>query len=327
MVISFSYIYSTEGVHGCGVIYDKLIVHVKNTMACDMNELLDKIRVIFQSLDRKDLINNFEVQQVQLSTNAGISYESGKSLRVEKAPTQEQVNVGDAIYADNYSYGTLGCFVNGKASETDADNSYMSQLYALTCAHVFPQGCDNCVEIGRTDLKYDTFGIVSQELTMLKEHIIDIAAVVVDDSVVGKCDTKLKNCDGFEAWDNILHEGDFSSLIGYEVYKWGAMSDLTHGTIVSIDYEVHRVDTLDTQHNILIEKLPTSETDFSTKGDSGTVVCFEVPEEEKVVALSMINGALQHEPSGNYLCSYSVHLKKNIEELSKKTNIKFEWCE
>lgn len=116
-------------------------------------------------------------------------------------------------------------------------------------------------------------------------------------------------------------------MIGTEVFKWGSTSNLTQGMIASIDYEIQRVKNLDEQYNILIETLPGSEVDFSSKGDSGTVVCFEVPEEEKIVALSMVNAQLVEQSSERFLCSTSCHLHTNIEELSKKTNIKFKWCE
>ena len=198
-------------------------------------------------------------------------------------------------------------------------------MYALSCAHVFPEGCDNFIEVGRTDVKFDHFGIVSQELTLLKEHIYDIAAIVVEENIKDKCNIHLKNCDGFEGWGSILHEGNFNELIGREVFKWGSMSDLTHGLIVSIDYSLG-VETLDHEYNILIETLSQlSDADFSTKGDSGTLVCFEDPDEEKVVALSMINGGLYEQHTKKYMCTYSCHLHTNIEALSKTTQINFEW--
>lgn len=162
---------------------------------------------------------------------------------------------------------------------------------------------------------------------MFKEHSIDIAAILIDDGVLDKCNTNLKNCNGCENWESALHEGDFSELIGTEVFKWGSTSNLTQGMIASIDYEIQRVKNLDEQYNILIETLPGSEVDFSSKGDSGTVVCFEVPEEEKIVALSMVNAQVVEQSSERFLCSTSCHLHTNIEELSKKTNIKFKWCE
>ena len=270
-------------------------------------------------------VNNFEIKQVCASNSAGITYESGKNLRVKKNP--EQVNADDVLANDKHSYGTLGCFVKGKAAETNSDNyTYTYQIYALSCAHVFPEGCDNFVEVGRTDVKFDHFGIISPEFTLLKEHIFDIAAIVVEDNIKEKCNPNLKNCDGFEGWGSILHEGKFNELIGTEVFKWGSMSDLTHGLIVSIDYKVLGVESLDHEYNILIETLPKlSDSDFSTKGDSGTVVCYEDPVDEKVVALSMINGGLYEKETKKYLCTYSCHLHTNIEELSKTTHINFEW--
>lgn len=291
-----------------------------------MRDIADKINVLMKD-SYKNLMRNFVIQKIISTSDAGITYESGKSLRVKKTPN-EGVNVGDVLTVDEHSYGTLGCFVEGKMNvDGDESDNYTSQMYALSCAHVFPMGCDNVVEVGRTEIKYDTFGLLSEDLTLYKEHIIDIAAIVVENSVQEKCNINLKNCDGFEGWGSILHEGDLNELIGTEVYKWGAMSDLTHGIIVSIDYQsTHGVETLDEEYNILIECLPyLSESEFSSKGDSGTVVCFENPDEEKVVALSMINGALYEKDTEKYLSTYSCHLHTNIEKLSRKTDINFRW--
>lgn len=302
------------------------MVHVKDSMLYDIKGLPDKLRMMMRRIGRREFIHNFEVQPVHVSSSVGVTYESGKSLRVANAQNTGQASTGDVVYSQSHSYGTLGCFVNGKADVQNSDD-YNTQLYALTCAHVFPNGCSNCVEIGRTESEYDMLGLVSPELTMFKEHIIDIAAVLVDDGILDKCNINLKNCNGCENWKTVLHEGDFSELMGTEVFKWGSASNLTQGMIASIDYEIHPVENLDEQYNILIETLPGSEVDFSSRGDSGTVVCFEVPEEEKIVALSMINAQVLEQSSGKYLCSSSCHLHTNIEQLSKKTNIKFKWCD
>ena len=321
-------IFSLEGIYGCGFIYGKLVVHVKEDtqeMVIDMREITDKVKVIIRQLGFCNYINNFEIKRVHNSSAAGVTYESGKSLRTKR--TLEEVNVSDVLIDGNHSYGTLGCFIKGKGNGTGPD--YTTEMYALSCAHVFPPDCDNCVEISRADVKYDHFGTVSPQLTLHKGNIIDIAAILVDATVVEKCNVHLKNCDAFEGWGSILHEGSFDDLIGIEVYKWGSISDLTHGVIISYDYKVQRVESFDDDFNIFIETLPNTDgmnTDFSSKGDSGTVVCFEDPVEEKVVALSMINGALYDRLEDNkFICSYSCHLHRNIEELSKDTNITFEW--
>lgn len=315
-------ILSIDGVHGCGFVYGKLVVHVKENAFDSVRDITDKVKVVARSM-YKDIIYNLEVKKIYDSMSAGITYESGKSIRVKKNP--EQINAGDVLANDKHSYGTLGCFVKGKMSGTNSVN-YTYQMYALSCAHVFPEGCDDLIEVGRTDVKFDHFGIISHDLTLLKEHIYDIAAIVVEDNIKEKCNINLKNCDGFEGWGSILHEGNLNELIGMEVFKWGSMSYLTHGLIVSIDYQTVGVETLDHEYNILIETLPKlSDTDFSTKGDSGTVVCYEDPIEEKVVALSMINGGLYEQQTKKYMCTYSCHLHTNIEALSGKTDVNFEW--
>ena len=319
--------FSLDGVHGCGLIYGRLVVHIKEGTTenmIDMNEIRDKIKITVKNSKWSDYLNNLEIKQVRSCSTAGVTYDSGKCLRIKKI--QIETHDGSVITNNNnkYNYGTLGCFIKGKGQGDGSE--FATEMYALSCAHVFSPDCENCVEIGLTDQKFDHFGTVSEELTCRRENMVDIAAILVDAPIVGKCNVKLKNVCACEGWNSILHEETVDDLIGAEVYKWGSASDLTEGLIISYDYRGQGVETLNDDFNILIKCLPTSETQFSQSGDSGTLVCLEDPEEEKIVALSMINGALFDATQDHkYICSYSCHLHTSIEELSKAANISFEW--
>ena len=315
-----------DGVYGCGMVYGNLAVHVKEEVP--LYDITDKIKCVVRNLG-KQFLDRLEVKPVSLSINAGVTYESGKSLRVKKSSSEENDNVVEDEIHDRYSFGTLGCFIKGKHTGTDTDD-YTEQMYALSCAHVFPEDCGNCVEVGLSCSNFNQFGIISPELMVYQEHTVDIAAILVVQEVLHKCNVRLKNTESFEAWESDLHKGEVSDLVASEVFKWGSVSDLTQGLIVSHDYhlQVQGLESLDENYNVLIEALPgLSYNEFSKRGDSGTVVCLENPDEQKVTALSMINGAL-YIPEGvekKYLCSYSCHLHKNIQELSKKTKITFQW--
>ena len=314
-----------DGVHGCGTIYGRLVVHIKEGTPenmIDMDEIRDKIKT---TVGNSMWLNNLEIKQVRSCSTTGVTYDSGKFLRVKLI--QNETQDGNVITNNNnsYNYGTLGCFIKGKGQGDGSE--FATKMYALSCAHVFSPDCEKSVEIGRTDQNFDHFGTVSKLLTCRREDMVDIAAILVDADVVDRCNLRLKNVQGYEGRNSILHEGTVDHFIGAEVYKWGSVSGLTEGLIISYDYRAQGVETLNDDFNILIKCLPTSGTKFSQRGDSGTLVCLEDPEGEKIVALSMINGALEDAtPDRKYICSYSCHLHTSIEELSKAANMSFEWC-
>ena len=326
--------FSLDGVHGCGTIYGRLVVHIKEGTPenmIDMDKIKDEIKT---TVGNSMWSNNLEMKQVQSRSTTGVS--SGKRLRVKLIQNEAQDGKVSTNNNNSYNCGTLGCFIKGKGQ---------GEMYALSCAHVFSPDCENSVEIGLPDPKSNVtiglpdhnfdhslhnfyhFGTVSEQFTCRRENIVDIAAILVDADVVDRCNLRLWNVQAYEDWNSILHEGTVDCFIGAEVYKWGSFSGLTKGLIISYDYRGHGIETLNDDFNILIECLPTSGTQFSQRGDSGTLVCLEDPAEEKVVALSMINGALYNAtPDHKYICSYSCHLHTSIKELSKAANMSFEWC-
>ena len=306
--------FSISGVYGCGVMLGNLVVHVEEYSGADVEEVTNKVIDIVMKSESKYFVNHLQVKRIRILPTANATYESGQVLRVKKPPCQ-----AGASADDNCLYGTLGCFVKGK------NNGFSEKLYAVSCAHVFPDDCDAAIEIAlsRTQDKFDMLGVISPDFKILRENKVDIAAVAVESSAEQKCNHCLKNSGGCDVWKSALHEGDLKDIIGYQVYKWGFRSGLTRGLIISENYISSAQRGLDSQYNIFIKSQKSSEK-FSSKGDSGSAVCFDEPTEEIVQVLSLVTGELTETVSETHLCSYSCHLKTNLDELSKKTGNSFE---
>lgn len=300
-------------------MYGKLVVHLTEYGVADINEIANKVAELIKDTDCKGLVKNFEVTRVCISTNAGMMHETGNHIRVKIQNRQNVAGAGNA--SSSYCYGTVGCFVKG------SKRSSSEKMYALSCAHVFPEGCDSDVEIRRTELatKYDLFGKVKPKLKLLRKHTVDIAAIEVSEAAITKCNVKIKNSENSDAWENELHEGDLKSLVGIPVYKWGGVSYLTKGHVISTDYKTSKEEALDERFNIYVGSLPgSSECDFSRQGDSGSIICYDDPTEEKVIVLSLLTGPLTDVVTEKTVCFYSCHLQRNIQELTRKTDLRFE---
>ena len=299
-------------------MYGKLVVHLTEYGVADINEIANEVAELIKDTDCKDLVKNFEVTRVRKSENAGMMHESGYRIRVKIQNRQNVAGAGCA--SSSYRYGTVGCFVKG------CKRSSSEKMYALSCAHIFPEGCDSDVEIGRTEsaTQYDIFGKVWPKLKLFRKHTVDIAAIAVSAAAVTKCNVKVKNSENSDAWENELHEGDLKCLIGLPVYKWGGASFLTRGLIISTDYKNIKEEALDEHFNIYVGSLPgSSECDFSKPGDSGSIICYDDPTEEKVTVLSLLTGPLTDVVTEKTVCFYSCHLQKNIQELARKTDLQF----
>lgn len=298
-------ILSISGVNGCGVMLGKLVVHMKEDSSADEETITRKVEKILKSNESQSFVNCLEVKKVRVSTTAGGTFESGQRLCVN----------GSFSQANRETYGTLGCFVKGRK-----DNGSSEQLYALSCAHVFPDGCNSVVKVAHAQSEdLEILGHISDTFKLLREHKIDIAAIAVTPEAKQKCLHSLKNSDNCDVWQSVLHEGDFNAILGFQVYKWGAVSNITRGLIIAVNYDSQGFDS---QFNIFIKNDPESSEVFSSEGDSGSVVCFDKPSDETVKILSLVNGEIT--AAGKHECSYSVHLKKNLEELSTKSGHSFQ---
>ena len=262
-----------------------------------------------ESPESKYFANHLEVKRIKLSPSASSTYESGQFLRVTNPEDHE----------DPFTLGTLGCFVKGQNERVASSK----KLYAVSCAHVFPDGCSPTVMVSKAHPPGDwgEFGNFNPTLKMLNAHKIDIAAIAVRPDAEDDCNHCLKTSHGLDIWRSALHEGDIEHILGFQVYKWGSSSYCTSGLISSINYISH---DFDSQLNVFIKKLDGAEGGFSSEGDSGAVVCFDAPTDETVLVVSLLNGKITIPDTGTQEFSYSVHLKKNLDELSAQSGLSFE---
>ena len=249
------------------------------------------------------------MKRIKVTPSASSTYESGQFLRVTNPVGHE----------DPFTLGTLGCFVKGQNEKVASSKN----LYAVSCAHVFPDGCSPTVMVSKAHPPGDwgEFGNFNPTLKMLNAHKIDIAAIAVRSDAEDDCNHCLKTSHGLDVWRSALHEGDIEHILGFQVHKWGPSSDCTTGLITSINY-VSR--DFDNHFNVFIKMPYGAEGSFSSEGDSGSVVCFDAPADETVLVVSLLNGTITIRDNGRQEFSYSVHLKKNLDELSAKSGHSFE---
>ena len=285
----------------------KLVVHIKEYSSADVEDVANKVIRIIRDSESKYFVNHFEVKRIRLSPSARGTYESGQSLRVKNSADQ----------ASAYTYGTLGCFVKAK---NNLDSS--EQLFGLTCAHVFPDGCHPVVKISRAHppSNWETIGNFIPEFKLLRELHVDIAAIAltVAEEKLNHC---LKNSHGCDKWKSTLHDGDVKDILGFQVYKWGPVSNCTRGLISSVSYLSR---DFNSQLNVFIKKQTESQEKFSSEGDSGSAVCFDSPTDETVQVVSLLNGEMTVTTTESQEFSYSVHLEKNLGKLSEQSNHSFE---
>lgn len=140
----------------------------------DIEEVTRQVKELLGVPGSEYYLNHMEVKKTRTSLHADITYESGRCIRVRNTSNQASANGGQ------YTHGTLGCFVKGTMKPI-SDNE---QMFALSCAHVFPEGCDAQIEIARCNHSenFDLFGTLSPQFRLLKGNIADIAAIRVEDS-------------------------------------------------------------------------------------------------------------------------------------------------
>ena len=286
----------------------KLVVHLEEYSPADIEVVTKEvIRIIMESSASQYFANHLEVKRIRLSLNASGHYESGQWLRVKNS----------AGHANPYTYGTLGCFVKGKHI-IDSNE----KLYALSCAHVFPDGCHPVVKISRAHppSNWEIIGNFIPEFKLRRELHVDIAAIAltVAEQKLNHC---LKNSHGSDKWRSTLHEGDIKDILGFQVYKWGPVSNCTRGLISSVNYLSR---DFNSELNVFIKTQTETPEKFSSEGDSGSVVCFDAPTDETVEVVSLLNGEMTVTTTESQEFSYSIHLKKNLVKLSEQSDHSFE---
>ena len=173
------------------------------------------------------------------------------------------------------NFGTIGCLLQ----------SLDGKIYGVTCDHVV-DGLDN---------SSDQFSITVNKVTrtfpkenvsrILKpEEAVDIALLPLNES-----------CDAFyfEHDECDVYSGEISGLKGLSVQKNGAITALTKGEIISVDYvwkvRENKMPVIVYQHLILVAS--SSDAEFSKEGDSGSIVTLCKGDDEKThMAVSMVLG-------------------------------------
>ncbi|XP_052809911.1 uncharacterized protein LOC128238248 isoform X3 [Mya arenaria] len=240
------------------------------TTAQQIMKVLQKYEVTLTSSYVIEYVSNM------LSAFANAQHKQpAKNLLLKPAPQPPVYGTGQPIQAcdldaeDMFREGTLGCFLS--SGET---------VYAMTCAHVL--------------FRYDQMDAVSQaymydakdpnKLVLLglnsPLHVIfqtsdamfvDCALSQVNDDMKQNVNKKLRDTTN-KTQSSEYYTGDRKCLLGERVYKYGARTGLTHGTIDSINLTPKScVDGTDNDYLVWIE----SATD-TTLPEGGLMTVHEV---------------------------------------------------
>ena len=204
------------------------------------------------------------------------------------------------------SVGTIGCLFQ----------SLDGKIYGVTCDHVV-DGLDN---------SSDQFSITVNKVTrtfpkenvlrMLKpEEAVDIALLPLNES-----------CDAFdfEHDECDVYSGEISELMRLSVQKNGAITTLTKGEIISVDYvwkvRENKMPEIVYQHLILVAS--SSDAEFSKEGDSGSIVthCRGVDETTHKAVSMVLGGGFEMNNDGGQLkhASVALPLRKAMDLLPQK---------
>ncbi|XP_053401037.1 uncharacterized protein LOC123549685 isoform X2 [Mercenaria mercenaria] len=142
----------------------------------------------------------------------------------------------------NYTFGTIGGYVT----------STKETLYGLTCLHVV--GADGKVY---TDNGKELFGNYRKGMENSTAPFIDIAAVEVTPTLQVKCKNYLEQAMTRVTKVKVSHEKK-NELLGRYVYKFGAATGVTKGTILCTDYSLF--DSKARNYLIVIDPLAAEKT-------------------------------------------------------------------
>ena len=188
--------------------------------------------------------------------------------------------------------GTLGAFAYGG----DGVGGKHPALYAIVSKHVTACQPDS----GITVTFVDEGTPVQARLGDIKicKSALDIAAIKVDEPIKGSCDTSLRSLAGeptmCKTFDFRSEDRLVQGLMDRQVYIHGATTSGGHGKITQPEYSDKSV----LSPFVVVEDYNANLKDgqedgrFSEPGDSGAVVCAEVPGKPYVEAISVIQGEL-----------------------------------
>jgi len=300
-----------EEVFSVATVYNEFEIHLYPSKPLD------------EKCDSENHFAKMKISKVMGKYNFGAMY---KIKTIEELPRhfagptlENGVKIFNGVEG-NHTFGTLGPFMTRNDTDT---------LYGVTCAHVVQH---KDVLIPHSSNGFYKFAESSPELKIQcgshpEFSLIDFAAIKVVDHLRNSCEDRLKNEDGLPR-QSVMAEISPSELVGEVVYKYGATTRFTKGTVVSTDLSI--ANNSET-YLIMIEPPAGSEDDarFSRPGDSGSAVCLScVPESGqfangephlKVVSIISAGDMTLTGCSENWTVSYS--LSKAIEMLREKSNV------
>ncbi|XP_013421530.1 uncharacterized protein LOC106181623 [Lingula anatina] len=188
------------------------------------------------------------------------------------------------IVKENNRYGSLGSYC--RTDEAD------SKVYVLTNAHVASEGDIRLIQPGGSQVQSDNVcmhqrvGECNWSISTGTPSFVDIAAINVP---------SLGLRPGFESGPAVsVFSGDIESVVGHPVYKHGAQSYRTKGTIVGIDF-VSRDENAGVCKGFLRVQGQNG-TAFARPGDSGSLV--RLAEDNKPLAM-IFGGDIEMRDEGN----------------------------
>lgn len=172
---------------------------------------------------------------------------------------------GDKVIRPDTKFGTLGMFLKDPIGNT----------YFTTCSHVtrkdeIARG-DGGLELGQSVFAIDTGS------DMTYSELIDLSIVKVKDEIALQCQFGLRTAADNNVVGQIVDEDvvqEINQKQTLKVYKWGAKSQLTHGTYKGW-IASKKINTKKGRFDRNLHKIVNVSQNVFDEGDSGSLICFE----------------------------------------------------
>ncbi|KAL3857083.1 hypothetical protein ACJMK2_011779 [Sinanodonta woodiana] len=361
----------TKDVTGVAMVFGELHIHVidcseeqKKVISEEQKKVIAEEQSQVFSEEQKKVISEEQKKVISKEKNKVISEEQkrvileGIKKTIAKHKYWHTYKIGFITKKPDYYHsvgiglishkflrrGTLGGFM------TDLDNN----LYCLTCAHVIPEGnVDVYIENNGQTMIGQSVNVeippgVPPDVPPLSVDAVDITAVKVKPDQIPRCNPFFKTPDDSYGPCQMLPALDYSFGEHHHVYKWGARTNLTYGTLHTGYYNnsLFKGGVLDKYTYILVEPLPvddgpltdddkpllvddesfpvddTSSRYFAKPGDSGAIICAE-GEGSCVQTIAVVQGGEMHVKETISSINYSIgfYLWCALDKLMMRSNL------
>lgn len=257
----------------------------KTDDASHVKEYFDKymkIRTLNMNIHKREpnaTVNNFSFEQ-------GSKIDISETSRITKN--------------DKPSYGSLGIFFQNKKK---------GKLFFTTCAHVVAEGCKAFCPCDHTILGESIFSC--EKFSKKSNQWIDLSLVEVCQDKVLHCISGLKGTNASPNFSEYaIFPGSIEDLTRRNVYKWGATTNFTDGTVCDI--------ITPNNHDGFLQIAIQSSNSFAKKGDSGSLICVNITEQDRYAVLVMI-GELQSQTDTTDASIYSCYYVSDAVDEIKTT--------